>query len=197
MNDGLDTRNTVTGSAASMNILTTDWQAEAERLRETIRGLEGINQAAIALAMDRALSLERGGIFEPIDTTVKDANWLLAVISKMVLDGNNRLTLLDTKYKVPSRQSFEDVIRKDWVHFRQYETDFLDCDNFAFQFKANADWRFGCTTVGLVVDRPGGHAYNFVVFDDATWEIFEPQNDWYTKVGSAPLYTLTNSELMV
>lgn len=171
--------------------------AEVQRVLEASRLNGEVHAQAIALVMARAEALERGGIYEPIETVVKDANWVIDVVRNMVVQNNNRLTFLDTKYKVPSRQSFEEIIRKDWVHFRQYEADFLDCENFAFQFKANADWRFGCTTVGLVVDRPGAHAYNIVIFDDATWEIFEPQTDGYVKVGSAAYYTLTQSEILV
>lgn len=113
-----------------------DANHEIDRLMTAIRFLGQESAAAVGLAMKAAQEANAradGGIEDLIPTTIKDANWLLAALTPLVLPQPpppgppNQLVLLDTRYKVPSREAFDELVRRDWTFKRQYEADFLDC----------------------------------------------------------------------
>ncbi len=100
-----------------------------------------------------------------------------ALINKQIINSGMKRKNLDSKYWACGRLDFEAIIRWDWTDKKQYVAEKYDCDNFAFSFKARMDRKFHLNNVGLVIDYSGGHAYNCVIFPDATAELFEPQTD--------------------
>ena len=97
--------------------------------------------------------------------------------------------VLDNKYWTCSKEAFQEIIDYNTLNEKQYVSEQYDCDNFAFTFKAQVGLNHNLNNVGLVIDNSGGHAYNVVIFDDGTAELFEPQNDRWITPGESGAYT--------
>ena len=111
---------------------------------------------------------------------------------------------MDGRYRCTSRGDFAVLVEADWGSKKAYLTDFYDCDNFAFAFKAYID-SYGINSVGIAIDysshapgddTPTPHAYNIVLFDDGTVMPFEPNGDYFGNLGYG-LYTLTNGVILI
>ena len=96
---------------------------------------------------------------------------------------------LDNKYWSCTKNRFQDVVDENKINERTYVVDKFDCDNFAFAFKAQVAMNYNLNNVGLVIDHSGGHAYNVVVFQDGSAELFEPQNDRWISPGESKQYS--------
>ena len=97
--------------------------------------------------------------------------------------------VLDNKYWVCTKTEFQRVVNTNTINEKQYVLDQFDCDNFAFAFKAQVAMNYNLNNVGLVIDNSGGHAYNIVVFNDGTAELFEPQTDRWITPGESKMYS--------
>ena len=97
--------------------------------------------------------------------------------------------VLDNKYWTCSKEAFQEIIDYNTLNEKQYVSEQYDCDNFAFTFNAQVGLNHNLNNVGLVIDNSGGHAYNVVIFDDGTAELFEPQNDRWITPGESGAYT--------
>ena len=96
--------------------------------------------------------------------------------------------LLDNKYWTCSKTDFQKVVDFNTINEKKYILEQYDCDNFAFAFKAQVGMNHKLNNVGLVIDNSSGHAYNIVIFDDGTAELFEPQNDSWITPGQTEMY---------
>jgi len=110
--------------------------------------------------------------------------------------GMKRMTL-DNKYWVCSKETFMKLVKWVWVSKMKYVGDRYDCDNFAFTFKALVGLIWGLNNVGVVIDTTGGHAYNIIIFDDGSWELFEPQSGRFVKPGEHKMYTFKRGQVIL
>ena len=99
--------------------------------------------------------------------------------------------VLDNKYWTCSKEAFQEIVDYNTLNEKQYILEQYDCDNFAFTFKAQVGLNHNLNNVGLVLDHSGGHAYNVVIFDDGTAELFEPQTDRWITPGESAAYSFT------
>ena len=103
---------------------------------------------------------------------------------------------IDLKYFVCSEKDMREIIKFDWTDRKKYVTDFYDCDNYAFNFKAMVARRFGINSVGIVIDWSGGHAYNIIAFSDGSMKLFEPQSDRWPTLGTKN-YKFEKGEIII
>ena len=103
---------------------------------------------------------------------------------------------IDSKYHLCSEKDMTAIIKFDWTDRKKYVSEFYDCDNFAFNFKAMVARRFGINSVGLVIDWSGGHAYNIIAFRNGSMKIFEPQSDSWPVLGSK-MYKFEKGEIII
>ena len=99
-----------------------------------------------------------------------------------------RITL-DNQYWTCSKEEFQTIVDYNTINEKQYVLQQFDCDNFAFAFKAQVALNHNLNNVGLVIDNSGGHAYNVIVFNDGTAELFEPQTDRWITPGESKMYS--------
>ena len=97
--------------------------------------------------------------------------------------------VLDNKYWTCSKEDFQKIVEFNKINEKQYIADKFDCDNFSFNFKAQVATNHNLNNVGIVIDNSGGHAYNVVIFNDGTADLFEPQTDQWIIPGSDKLYS--------
>jgi len=105
--------------------------------------------------------------------------------------------LLDNKYWTCSKEEFQKVVEYNTINEKQYVLEQYDCDNFAFAFKAQVAMNHNLNNVGLVIDNSGGHAYNVVIFDDGTAQLFEPQNDTWITPGESGAYAFQTGIIII
>lgn len=99
---------------------------------------------------------------------------------------------LDGKYYAPSRDDFHKVIRRDVTNLMAYEKAKFDCENFAMHFAGQAGMMYGVNTVGVVIDWSSAHSYNVIVYDDDSYEFYEPQTDETFKHADNGMHKLEN-----
>ena len=99
-----------------------------------------------------------------------------------------RITL-DNTYWLCSREHFQTIVDHNTINEKKYVLDQFDCDNFAFNFKAQVAMNHNLNNVGMVIDNSGGHAYNVVIFNDLTAALFEPQTDRWITPGESKMYS--------
>jgi hypothetical protein len=87
---------------------------------------------------------------------------------------------LDREYYAPKDvKDLQDALFANRVSEYIYEAEEYDCDDFAIALKAGLA-RVGITSVAIVIDYAGGHAYNAVALpteDGVTVRYIEPQTD--------------------
>jgi hypothetical protein len=96
--------------------------------------------------------------------------------------GMQRLPL-DARYYLTTPEDFRTIVEEMVVDYRNYRKDKFDCENFALAFNHVCDSRDGLNSVGLVIDYDEKQAYNIVVYEDGTTELFEPQSDEFVVAG--------------
>jgi len=111
-------------------------------------------------------------------------------------DSGTRLPL-DGEYWTTSADGFDTIRNEDLTDKRPYKSAKYDCENFALTFMSNAQSKYGVTTIGLVIDWSGGHAYNMIVFDDGTVKLFEPQNDNFVEPGSKDRFAFKRVRVII
>jgi hypothetical protein len=104
---------------------------------------------------------------------------------------------LDGEYYAVSREEMREISKWNYTNREEYESAQFDCENFAISFMADVQRQFGVTTVGLVIDWSGGHAYNLFVYEDGTVELFEPQNDRFVDPGEAENYSFDHVQITI
>lgn len=110
---------------------------------------------------------------------------------------NWQLIRLDNKYWVCNKSEFMRVVRTNTINEKQYVLDQFDCDNFAFNFKAQVAFQYNLNNVGMVIDNSGGHAYNIVVFNNGTAQLFEPQSDRWITPGESKMYSFKKGVIII
>ena len=216
MNDGLDTRNTVTSSAASMNILTTDWQAEAERLRQALDGVRTTNAEAIRLLEERAAEmvalLKRFGLPDTTPPVIPFAEFgvsdvvaaMTALIPGFGLQGCQWIVQNDM-WRVADRQDWDVYMTWDRLERTTYEVKWKNCTFFALALQDHVRTLYGSNCVGVVDDvglvdagMPFNHQFNAVlvtVNGKLQAGLVEPQDGlWQAKVG---LYQVTRRSIVL
>jgi hypothetical protein len=102
-----------------------------------------------------------------------------ADIKSVRIDGLTHIGL-DREYYAPqSLKDLQDALHANRVSEYIYESEEYDCDDFAIALKAGLA-RVGITSVAIVIDYAGGHAYNAVALpseDGVTVRYIEPQTD--------------------
>jgi len=104
---------------------------------------------------------------------------------------------LDNKYWTCTKSEFQKVVDTNTIDEKKYIVDQFDCDNFAFNFKAQVALQFNLNNVGMVIDHSGGHAYSVVIFSDGTAELFEPQNDRWVSPGESKSYSFKRGIVII
>ena len=131
----------------------------------------------------------------------KSYAWMDEVLTRALPAGIKRAWpvspgLMDGKYWTVSKEEFEYLLAWDWTNQASYIAERRDCDQYAEVVRSMFSWRLGINSVGLVLDVSSAHAYNLVVFSDATWGWLEPQSDSWVQLGSG-LYKLTEGSVMI
>lgn len=104
---------------------------------------------------------------------------------------------LDNKYWTCTKTEFQRVVDANTIDEKKYVVDQFDCDNFAFNFKAQVALQFNLNNVGMVIDHSGRHAYSVVIFSNGTAELFEPQNDKWVTPGESKAYTFKEGIVII
>ena len=104
---------------------------------------------------------------------------------------------LDNKYWVCDKAEFQKVVDTNTINEKKYIIDQFDCDNFAFNFKAQVALQFNLNNVGMVIDHSGGHAYCVVIFSNGEAELFEPQNDRWVSPGESKSYSFKKGIIII
>ena len=88
---------------------------------------------------------------------------------------------VDTRYRVLPEKTWELFLRWSGVDDLKYESEFHDCDDFAYILKGECHRKLKINGIGLIIDCSGGHAYSALAVDrdDGRLHIasVEPQND--------------------
>lgn len=123
--------------------------------------------------------------FEP-EVTRRDTSWVqgeLATDFKDFPSGGMERLPLDKRYHLTTPDDFSKIVEDTVIDHRNYRKAKFDCEDFAFSFKSIVAHKYGLNSVGVVIDYGGKHAYNVVMFEDGTTELFEPQNDTLVTTG--------------
>ena len=133
-----------------------------------------------------------------VPTVTCIANEVLNAIGAKLNWYGAEIKMLDKFYRVPSDAGFRNSIKGMWGHQRDYTAETYDCDNFATWFWAWAAG-LGMTSVGMVLDDSGQHAYNVVVTYTGTEleaHFVEPQTGEYVAIRRGK-YQLTSALILV
>ena len=104
---------------------------------------------------------------------------------------------LDNKYWTCTKPEFQKILETNTINEKQYVLDQFDCDNFAFNLKAQIAKDYNLNNVGMVIDNSGGHAYNVVIFRDGTAELLEPQTDKWVTPGESRMYSFKRGIILL
>ena len=132
----------------------------------------------------------------PVHMTIPDIQRALTTIKGFNKKKWQHL-VLDNKYWVCTKSEFQKVVDNNTINEKKYVLDQFDCDNFAFNFKAQVAMNYNLNNVGMVIDNSGGHAYNVVVFNNGTAELFEPQSDRWIKPGESKMYSFEKGVIIL
>lgn len=97
----------------------------------------------------------------------------------------------DATISVPTMDTWRRIIAFNVANEPGYIAERRDCDDYAKYFAACCAMNWGVNACGLVIDYSGGHAYNALLYRDATDQSahylhvvgFEPQNDRFITPG--------------
>lgn len=62
---------------------------------------------------------------------------------------------------------------------------------------SNVQAKHGVTSIGLVLDWSGSHAYNIFVYNDGSVKLFEPQDDRFIDPDSDDKYAFDNVDIII
>lgn len=145
-------------------------------------------------------STEENELTKPdISRTKKDGSFVTDAVDGYLdehAEHSERLPL-DGKYYTVSKEDMRSISSWEETNLLDYEADQYDCDNFALSFMSSVQREFGVTTVGLVIDWSGTHAYNMLVYEDGSVELFEPQNDNIVEPGDADRFAFDNVRVII
>ena len=134
----------------------------------------GVDKRSLVRKIDRtAVSVSAGD--------VKDA-WARSPASALTC------ICLDRDFYAYPPEVWETVLLYSALDSKEYEESVFDCDDFAFAFKGvmGQKLRIG-SSIGVVIDYSGGHAYNAVLACPSDTEVkilfLEPQTDRYVLRG--------------
>jgi hypothetical protein len=134
-----------------------------------------------------------------ISRTEKDGSFVGGAVNDYLdehaKDGT-RLPLDGTYYTV-SKEDMRSISSWERTNRHDYEKAEYDCENFALSFMSSAQREFGVTTIGLVIDWSGTHAYNMLVYEDGSVELFEPQNDNIVEPGDADRFAFERVRVII
>jgi len=84
--------------------------------------------------------------------------------------------LADEKYKLATKTDIQIALMKDLTNMMQYQTCYLDCDDFSFRLMgAFNDKKWGAFAFGIGWSNV--HAFNCFIDDKKQFYIVEPQTD--------------------
>jgi len=118
-----------------------------------------------------------------------------------VFNGIN-LFNMDSQYRVPSEISFKRILREDVIDEIKYQSEYFDCDKFAFLFKALSALHYRINAVGIVISYTSGHAFNIVFTEEKdNLKIYklEPQSDelWMPEKPERDNYTIKGETILL
>jgi len=107
---------------------------------------------------------------------------------------------LDETLQATDRDTVGTLLACDRTDWNEYTDDFYDCEEFAMSLRTNFVERWELNSVGIVYDEsasPIPHVYNMVFYDDATFDLVEPQTDDVVEPGSDERYTFEDVTVLV
>lgn len=134
-----------------------------------------------------------------ISRTKKDRSFVDDAVDNYLdehADDGSRLPL-DGEYYTTSKEEMEAIASWQRENRYEYKKAEYDCENFALSFMSNVQRKFGVTTVGLVLDWSGTHAYIMFVYDDGSIELFEPQNDSIMEPGETEKFPFERVRVII
>ena len=88
---------------------------------------------------------------------------------------------IDNRYRILPIETWELFLQWSGVDRIKYESEFNDCDDFAYILKGECHRRLKVNGIGLIIDVSGRHAYNAlgVILPNKQIRVasIEPQND--------------------
>jgi hypothetical protein len=104
---------------------------------------------------------------------------------------------LDSDYYACSEEDMRSVVERDDTETHEFIEEKYDCENFALSFMAGAQKEYGVTTLGLVIDWSGTHAYNILVTDELEILLMDPQSDTFVEPGEEDKYAFTDVRIVI
>ena len=132
----------------------------------------------------------------PLRMTLQDTDTALRTLKGYNTKKWQRIHL-DNKYWTCTKPEFQKILETNTINEKQYVLDQFDCDNFAFNLKAQVAKDYNLNNVGMVIDNSGGHAYNVVIFRDGTAELLEPQTDRWVTPGESRMYSFKRGIILL
>jgi len=134
-----------------------------------------------------------------VERTEVDAKFVGEAVNTYIRENakNGSRLPMDGKYYTATKENMQKIVDADDTNTRAYKKATYDCENFAFSFMAAAQREYGITTIGLVIDWSGGHAYNMFVYEDGSVELYEPQNDNFVEPGSADRFAFERVRVII
>ena len=83
--------------------------------------------------------------------------------------------ILDTKYKLTSKEKVEEFLLNDNVSFQKFRKEKNDCENFAVQLNGRLNEWAPEFALGFAISK--NHAFNVFIDSDKKVWIIEPQTD--------------------
>ena len=166
-------------------------EAEATELRARVAELDAIPVPPALPAIE-----------PPPQITVVEkpvAPWMDAVLAPFTTNIDTdfmgmRRAMLTYSYRVVSKTDFLKIVdywRQTtqpiwWQSFKVEGWDDV-CDWWSWAFRGWCLTTFQIDSVGFVVDNGDHHSYNFIPYEDGTWELFDPQYNSFAVVGTTGL----------
>lgn len=107
---------------------------------------------------------------------------------------------LDETLQTTDRDTVRTLLACDRTDWNEYTDDFYDCEEFAMSLRTNFVERWELNSVGIVYDEsasPIPHVYNLVFYDDASFDLVEPQTDDVVEPGSDDRYAFEDVMILV
>jgi hypothetical protein len=104
---------------------------------------------------------------------------------------------LDSTYYTTTRADVRTIVGEDNTELLTYRKSKYDCENFALTLASEFQRDYGVTTVGIVIDWSGGHAYNCFCYQDGTVDLYEPQSDEWVTPGEEDKYAFEHVSIII
>ncbi|QLG29985.1 hypothetical protein HUG10_20475 (plasmid) [Halorarum halophilum] len=116
----------------------------------------------------------------------RDTSWVQGELARdfphFPRGGLSRVSL-DSRYYLTTPDDFSKIVEETVIGHRYFRRSKFDCENFAVAFQSIVAQRYGVNSVGVVVNHAGTRAFNVVMYEDGTTELFDPDTEHLVVTG--------------